>query len=272
MKKIAIHSVPRSGSSWIGQIFNSSPDVNFKFQPLFSYAFKDFLNPLSSLKDINTFFEKIAKSNDPFLLQQDKIDKGIYPVFQKNNQPTHIAYKEVRYHHILENMLKVDPDLVVVGIVRSPYAVINSFLNAPREFRKDLGWDELNEWQYANKKNLNRPEEFFGYEKWKEVALLFQKLKEQYPDRFYLVKYDDLLTDTLQEVEKIFDFCGIDVTDQTISFLKKSSQGNQEDTYSVYKKKITDDSWKKSLNPIIVDVISKDLESNGLKEYYLDKK
>ena len=267
MKKIAIHSVPRSGSSWIGQIFNSSPDVNFKFQPLFSYAFKDYLDASSSQKDINTFFELIAKSKDPFLLQQDKIVQGIYPIFQKSDQSTHIAYKEVRYHHILENMLKADPDVIVIGIVRSPYAVINSFLNAPREFRKDLGWDELSEWQYADKKNIDRVEEFFGYEKWKEVALLFQELKKQYPDRFYLVKYDKLLTYTSEEVENIFNFCGIDMTDQTKSFLEESTKENQDDTYSVYKKKTIDDSWKKNLNPIIIDAIYEDLERNGLEGY-----
>lgn len=267
MKKIAIHSVPRSGSSWVGQIFNSSADVNFKFQPLFSYAFKDYLDTSSSLEEINTFFELISKSEDPFLLQQDKVDQGIYPVFQKNKQVTHFVYKEVRYHHILENMLKVAPDILVIGVVRSPYAVINSFLNAPREFRKDLDWDELSEWRYTNKKNLNKPEEFNGYEKWKEVALLFQKLKEQYPNRFYLVEYVNLLTAPLKEVEKILNFCGIEVRKQTISFLKKSSQENQEDTYSVYKKKTTDDNWKKNLNPIIVKEISKDLKNNGLEKY-----
>ena len=267
MKKIAIHSVPRSGSSWIGQIFNSSPNVNFKFQPLFSYAFKNYLNKNSTLEDINDFFDKIAKSNDPFLLQQDRIDKGVYPVFKKNEQYTHIAYKEVRYHHILENMLKVDPDVIVIGIVRNPYAVINSFLSAPREFRKDLGWDELREWQYAKKKNLDKPEEFFGYEKWKEVTLLFQKLKKKYPARFYLIKYDNLLTNTLQEVAKIFNFCDISMTDQTRSFLNESTQIHKNDTYSVYKSKITDDSWMKSLNHKIAKTITKDLQTNNLDEY-----
>ena len=267
MKKIAIHSVPRSGSSWIGQIFNSSPDVNFKFQPLFSYACKDYLDASSSKESINIFFELISQSQDTFLLQTEKIEQGIYPNFQKNKQSTHIAYKEVRYHHILENMLKVDPDVIVIGIVRSPYAVINSFLKAPREFRKDLGWDELSEWKYANKKNLDRSEEFNGYEKWKEVTLLFQKLKEQYPDRFYLVKYDELLTDTIKEVKNIFNFCSINMTNQTKSFLEESTQENQDDTYSVYKKKTTDDSWKKSLNTIIMDEISKDLKNNSLEEY-----
>lgn len=267
MKKIAIHSVPRSGSSWIGQIFNSSPDVNFKFQPLFSYAFKDYLNEESTKNDINIFFRLIADSFDQFLLQQDKIDKGIYPLFQKNEHLTHIVYKEVRHHHILENMLKVDPKVIVIGIVRSPYAVISSFLNAPREFRKDLGWDELKEWQHANKKNLTRPEEFYGYEKWKEVTLLFQKLKEHYPDRFYLVKYDKLLSDTLKEVENIFDFCNIEITNQTKNFLMQSRKVNKNDTYSVYKSKYTDDNWKKSLNPIIIDIISNDLKKHNLEEY-----
>lgn len=267
MKKIAIHSVPRSGSSWIGQIFNSSPDVIFRFQPLFSYAFKDYLSPLSSLEEINIFFQKIAQSDDPFLLQQDKVDKGIYPVFDKNASSTHIVYKEVRYHHILENLLKTDPEINIIGIVRNPYAVINSFLNAPREFRKDLGWDELREWQYAKKKNLDRPEEFYGYEKWKEVVLLFKNLKEQYSNRFYLVKYDELLTDTLEKVESIFRFCNIDMNEQTISFLEASTKENKEDTYSVYKQKTVDDNWKKGLNPIIIDAISEDLRNSGLEEY-----
>ena len=267
MKKIAIHSVPRSGSSWVGQIFNSSPDVNFKFQPLFSYAFKNYLDIDSSKEKINEFFEKIAKSNDPFLLQQDKIDKSIYPVFKKNERYTHIAYKEVRYHHILKNLLMVDPDIVVVGIVRNPYAVINSFLNAPREFRKDLGWNELEEWRYAQKKNLDRVEEFNGYEKWKELTFLFQKLKREYPDRFYLVKYDELLTNTIKEVKNIFNFCDIKLKDQTISFLQQSTKQNQEDVYSVYKNKKVDNDWEKSLNLQIVNEITIDLKKSGLEEY-----
>jgi len=61
MKKIALHSVPRSGSSWIGQILNSSPKVNYKFQPLFSYAFKGYLDENSSRERIDEFFEKEVK-------------------------------------------------------------------------------------------------------------------------------------------------------------------------------------------------------------------
>ena len=59
MQYVAIHSVPRSGSTWLGQIFNSHPKVNFRYQPLFSYAFKDYLNEASSSEDIEAFFKNI---------------------------------------------------------------------------------------------------------------------------------------------------------------------------------------------------------------------
>ena len=43
-KIILITGVARSGTSWIGQIIDSSPEVVYRFQPLFSYAFKGFLD------------------------------------------------------------------------------------------------------------------------------------------------------------------------------------------------------------------------------------
>ncbi|MDH5934310.1 hypothetical protein, partial [Vibrio splendidus] len=60
MHKVAIHSVPRSGSSWLGEIINSSPQVNYSFQPLFSYEFKSYLNENSSLENINNFFYNLS--------------------------------------------------------------------------------------------------------------------------------------------------------------------------------------------------------------------
>ncbi len=61
LAKIAVHGVPRSGTSWLSEIFNSSPRVLFKYQPLFSYVLKDFLNPGSSREEIGAFFEKSGR-------------------------------------------------------------------------------------------------------------------------------------------------------------------------------------------------------------------
>ena len=264
MKRIAIHSVPRSGSSWLGQIFNSSPKTCFRFQPLFSYAFKDYLNGKSSQEDITTFFKEIAKSNDDFLLQKNKIENEEYPSFSKDDKLSHIVFKEVRYHNILKNMLTKDKELIVIGLIRNPYAVVNSFLRSPREFRKDLGWIEDDEWRYAKKKNLDKKEEFFGYEKWKEVYFIFRELEKEFKDRFCVVYYDDLIQDTIKEVQRVFDFCDLDVNTQTNDFIKNSNSDKNKKTYSVYRKKMNDKSWMSNLSAPIRDMISSDLQKNNI--------
>lgn len=270
MNRFAIHAVPRSGSSWLGQILNSSEQVCYRFQPLFSYAFKDFLNEHSTKKEILTFFEKIEGSNDDFLLQTDKINSGAYPFFKKSESFSHIVYKEVRYHHILENLLKQEQELKVIGLVRSPFAVISSFLNSPREFRKDLGWIENEQWRYAEKKNLNRCEEFFGYEKWKEVYFLFKKLEREYEDRFYLVNYESLIKDTLQEVEGIFRFCNLEISAQTTQFLNDSKSSGNNSTYSVFRNKQEDKQWKSILDEKIISEIREDILKNNIIEFAID--
>ena len=65
MQRIAIHSVPRSGSTWLGQIFNSSSLVIYKYQPLFSYAFKGRLSPQSTNNKIVQFFDEIPRLGMP---------------------------------------------------------------------------------------------------------------------------------------------------------------------------------------------------------------
>jgi len=267
MIRIAIHSVPRSGSSWLGQMFNSSQDVCFRFQPLFSYAFKDYLNKNSSSEEILNFFKDISESNDEFLLQVNRIKTGEYPLFEKKSNFSHIVYKEVRYHNILENLLKNDNDLKVIGLVRSPFAVINSFLQSPKEFRKDLGWIEKNEWRHSMKKNLNKEEEFFGYEKWKEVYFLFQRLEKEYEERFCLVYYDDLILNTVREIERIFNFSSLSLDLQTIRFIEGSTSLMNNSVYSVFRKKINDFDWKSTLPYSIYEEIQEDLVKNKINRF-----
>jgi Sulfotransferase domain len=270
LNRIIIHSVPRSGSTWLGEIFNSNEKTLYKLQPLFSYAFKDRLNENSSKDEIDLFFKELVLKKDNFLDQTDKKEKGVIPTFNKNKPSNFIIYKEVRYHHILRNLLEKDNELKVIGLVRNPLSVINSWLRAPKEFRKELGWSELEEWRFAAKKNLNKPEEFNGFEKWKEVTLLFEELLIEFPDRFYLVKYNELVTNTVQEVKNLFDFCDLNLTEQTLIFINKSSNTDQSaEAYSVFRSKQVDDKWKFQLNPIIIFEIQKDLKETKLEKYLL---
>lgn len=265
--KVAIHSVPRSGSTWLGSIFDSHPKVAYRFQPLFSYTHKDQLNENSSLLDINGFFKDILNSNDDFILQKEAIKTNRVPSFRKE-KITHIIYKEVRYHNILENLLNQDDDLKIVGLIRNPFSVLNSWLRAPKEFKKDLEWEIEEEWRLAPKKNLNLPEEFNGYEKWKEGAFIFLDLEKRYPKRFYLLNYDLLLTNKLITVKDVFSFCDLEMTQQTLDFFNSSSKENEEDAYSVFKKKSQDNSWQSELPKFIIEEIKADEEFQYLNSIF----
>lgn len=265
MERIAIHSVPRSGSTWLGSIFDSHPNVAYRYQPLFSYGHKGKLNPSSTKAEIVNFYQDILRTTDDFVLQKEAISMARVPSFLKDSC-THIAYKEVRYHNILENMLSQDGGLKIIGLVRNPLAVINSWLKAPKEFRSDLGWRIQDEWRFAQKKNQNKPEEFNGFEKWIEATLLFERLKNLYPNQFFLVRYLDLLTQTENAVKEIFAFCGLHFAQQTADFLKLAKQQKNEDAYSVFRSKKTDKRWEKELPQEIIDKIR-----NTVKKYNLNQ-
>jgi DNA-directed RNA polymerase subunit F len=267
MKHIAIHSVPRSGSTWLGSIFDSSPNVAYRYQPLFSYSHKSVLNHHSSKKDIERFFQDILNTEDEFVLQKEAIQKKNVPSFSKK-KITHIVYKEVRYHHILKNLLEKDNEIRVIGLIRNPYAVINSWLQAPKEFKKELGWKISEEWRFAPKKNLDKVEEFNGFEKWKEVTSLFEELNKQHPDNFIIVKYVELLNNTGDTIRSIFESCNLDIKPQTIDFLNKSKTiDKSNNAYSVYRKKNNDDMWKSELNQEIINEITKEIVNTPYEKY-----
>ena len=134
---------------------------------------------------------------------------------------------------------------------------MSSWKNAPKEFRPE--WNFSEEWQFAKLKNNNMRENYFGYKKWCDVASLFFQLKTEYPDRVYVLNYSDLLTNTIKEIENIFDFSGIGKPNsQTIEFINKSKSINHLDPNSVYKTKINDDEWKSDLPQNIIDEIKND--------------
>ncbi|HSC74746.1 MAG TPA: sulfotransferase domain-containing protein [Pseudomonadales bacterium] len=269
MKKIAIHGAPRSGTTWLGEILNSNEHVIYKYQPLFSYAFKSALDERASTIDIENFFSAIAITADDFLDQKIQRDRGDLPVFNKS-APTHIIYKEVRYHHILANLLQQDPALKLIAMIRNPLAVMASWIAAPREFRHDLGWSINEEWRAAPSKNLGRPEEFYGYEKWKESAHIFLALAQQYPQQTLLLDYDNLLANTRQVSEEICAFAELEFTPQMQQFLQSSREQSNTDTYSVYRSKALDNGWKSTLDDSIVTAIRADLNGSDLARYLDD--
>lgn len=266
LKQIAIHGVPRSGTSWVGEILNSSPFTIYKYQPLFSYALKDYLTPASSPERIQSFFHLLAETSDEFMDRLPERRQGKLPVFSKQ-APTHVVYKEVRYHHILENLLGNSPDTRLVAVIRNPLAVIGSWASAPREFRIDQGWVLSREWRHAELKNGGRPEEYFGFEKWKEATRLFLRLESQFPGQVYVLRYESLVQSPAAEVDRVFGFCGLELSGQTSEFLAESTRSENSDTYSVYRAGNTTEKWKTVLSKEIADSIVRETRAAELGQF-----
>lgn len=234
---IALYGVPRSGTSWLGEILNSNPDVVYRFQPLFSYRFKNRLTTESTYDDIILFFKELYnESKDEFLNQTIQRNKKIYPVFkEKFDYPSVLAYKEVRYLYTIPLLLSQYPEIKIITISRNPYDVLESWINAPSEYKKE--WNIFEEWKMATKKNQYRPENYYGYYKWKEFIKLISDMKKSYPENLIILKYEDLVNDTFNVIKKLFLFLNISYTNQTNDFIIDSQNQTNDDAYSVYRNK-----------------------------------
>ena len=264
---VSLHGAPRSGTSWLGKIFDSHPDVAYRFQPLFSYRFKGAIDSDSPPDAVRLFLQQLFGVNDdPFILQLPQAARGAHPqAFRKTNPPSVLVMKEVRYHYVIPALLRAVPDAKIVGIVRHPCAVINSWLKTPREFRPE--WDAMAEWRNAPSKNHGLREEYFGFTKWKEMAHQFLALARNHPNDFFLVRYECLVTNPESEIEKLFAFCGLDVHPQVRDFLHASQQHEVDDPDSVFRTADVMERWKIELAAPIRKAILAELKATDLRVF-----
>jgi len=261
---IVIIGMPRSGTSWLGQIFDSSPNVAFRTEPIFSYAFKNIVDESSGREDYKKFFDGIYSSQDDFLLQKDKRTAGTYPTFQKRGNPEFLAFKTTRFHHLMDDMLRYFGNLKMIGIVRHPCGAINSWLNTPREFPASA--DPMKEWRSGSCRKSAK-EEYWGFNDWKDVTLLHIGLGKKYPGQFKIIKYEDLVKNTFEVAEKIFSFTGVKFEEQTARFIQECHSRHDSDSYSVFKNKDVAYSWEKDLPEQIQKEIMEEVKGTDMEKF-----
>lgn len=260
---IAIHGPPRSGTSWLAQLFDSSPELVYKYQPLWSRSFRGAIHSRSEKEEMKGFFHELFHYKDDFLDREGLKAKGHYPRFHKEEERV-LCMKHVRFHYLIPRFCELfeKEELQVVGIIRHPCAYLNSWRKAPREFLPE--WDFRTEWRYAPRYNLFRPEEYYGFHRWKEVAKLFLVMKEWYPEQFTYIHYEDLVRDPEGRTREIFEWTGIPFKDQTLEFIERSTRESHENEYSVFKGRKDPNEWKEELDPEIVEEVLRDLEGTEL--------
>ena len=261
---IALIGMPRSGTSWLGQIFDSSPNLAYRLEPIFSYAFKNFVDQNSTKEDYIKLFRGIYYSDDDFLLQNDKRKSGIYPIFSKSNEPEFLAFKTTRFHNLIHDMLKYFENLKMISIVRHPCGAINSWLNTPGEFSESA--DPMKEWRTGSCRKTAK-EEFWGFYDWKKVTLLHVRLEEEYPEQFKIISYDKLVENPRKLTEELFGFVGLELEEQTLEFINECHNRHDDDNYSVYKSKNVVNNWKNNLPLQIQKEILDEIKATKLSRF-----
>ena len=232
---VGLHGAPRSGTSWLGALFDSSEQVAYRFQPFFAYAFRGRIDRNSDAPGIVRFFDYLLVTDDAFVTQRgDARLARDGPTFAKT-RPSHLVYKEVRFHDLMAPILDAVPDARCIGLVRDPRSVLASWFAAPREFKPE--WSQRTEWRRAPIKNAGLDENWFGYERWKELAQLFLELGTRFPDRFRLVRYEHLVRSPGDVARSLFEFCGLVPGGQTSRFIEESTTRDDGDPYGVFRQR-----------------------------------
>lgn len=262
---IGIHGVPRSGTSWLGQIFNSSEYVAYRYQPIFSHTFKGRINEISSRTTMERFFADLLVTEDDFVLQRGSARLARKRLRLSKESPTHLVYKEVRYHNLIGRILESGLSYRVIAIMRNPVDVIASWHEAPREFRRD--WDLRDEWRKAPGKNAGQPEEFYGFDGWKRAADIFEDLAGRYRDKVKIVTYESLVSDPENLATELFEFADLPLTRQVCDFIRKSTSFDDLDPYGHHRPRGYKSSKRERLPPEIVREIHRDLKQTRLEKY-----
>lgn len=260
---VGLHGAPRSGTTWLGEIFNSVPSAAYRYQPFFAYAFRARVDAARSAEDLEGILRDILATEDDFILQRGERRLAASGTAFAKAAPTHLVYKEVRYHQLLPRLLEL-PRFRGVGIIRNPLEVLNSWRHAPREF--DPAWSFEAEWRRAERKNAGKPEEHYGYEGWKRAARQFEACRDAAPDRFRIARYADILADPETEIAGLLAFAGLPMTEQTAEFIARSTSTHQDDPYGVFR----DHRERRAGEPLlkaIVDEVVADVEACGLAGY-----
>ena len=260
---VAVVGMPRSGTSWLSQIVDSSPIVRYRLSPFFSYSYKGLVDEHSGKEVYETVFRGAYHSHDDFMSRSRERAAGYYPSFdQKDFHPSVLAIKMTRFHNLITRMMELIDNLHMLALVRHPCGAIHSWLTAPGEF--PVGADPLVEWRTGVCRK-NAPEEFWGFNDWKKVTRLHLALEKRFPSRFSIVQYETLVEHTHEETRKMFDFLSLPFQEQTATFINASHRNHNSNEYSVFKKATVKDRWRSELNvgiqrSIISEITGTDLE------------
>lgn len=256
--------MPRSGTTWLSQIFEHSPEVLVRLSPNYSYPLKNGLNENSTVDDWERQLSAAIVTDDPFMTQNWKREKGELDWIHKDDRVRLLVIKDTRYLELYRCGMDSLKTAKCLFVVRHPCGALNSWRKSS-EF--PAASDFHAEWRTGTCRKSEGPGEYWGFEDWKRTVRLFLAAEAKEPDRVKVFRYEDLVARPLETTEMLFEFVGIEVSNEVRDFLTRSHARHDPNVFSVFRSPTVAESWKREFPEDIAAQVIAEVEGTDLERF-----
>lgn len=239
---IFLISQPRAGSTMTQKIVASHPEIFthseswimlHPFYQMKSSGIETEYIQKHSSKAVNEFIDLLPnKQEDLYTAIKDSY-LNLYGKIAEANNSTYFLDKTPRYFLIIDELIRTFPKAKFVVLLRNPLEVLSSIYNT---------WVKQ---RFANIKDMKKDI--------LDAPALLLKAIENYPDRIYKLRYEDIINDTEDEMKKLFQYLNLDFKEEFIHYgdlsKEKWTMGDQENVYKYSEPiKASIGKWKSSIN------------------------
>lgn len=239
--------MPRSGTSWLSQIVESSPACAVRLSPNFSFPLKHQLHQDSGAQDWQRTLDSALSTDDPFMTQNYRRDTGELGRFaDRPEAPVQVlAIKDTRFHDLYLAGMERLANAKLVYIVRHPAACLWSWRSC-KEFPADASFDA--QWRSGacrkTGSTLDRAGEYWGFDDWKRLTRTYSERAASQPDRYYILHYERLVMNSEAEAAGLFAFLGLPFAEASRAFVRDSQSRHDPRPYAVFKDKSVAQAWR----------------------------
>ena len=258
--------MPRSGTTWLSQIFESSPDFVVRLSPNYSYTLKNQLDLGASRNDWSAQLSAALVTSDPFMTQNWRRETGELETFPSRPLWTvgRLAIKDTRFHSLYQRAMELFDEAQLIYLVRHPAGAINSWWRS-KEFPDEAGI--ASEWRSGACRKKEGPGEYWGFDDWCSLTDRYLHLARQAPSRYRVCQYEILVRNPERVATELFAFAGYDLCPTTREFLLDSQSRHDDRTYSVFKDPSVVDRWRSELPEAIQETIRIELAETPLARF-----
>jgi hypothetical protein len=245
---------PRSGTTLLSTLFNAHPNVRIAPEfPILLPLYQKFRKVKTWDEEAILLFVDHVYRNNVFnnrTLANLKIDREVFTasLLQMARKGTLQDFlKSINYHafsvYPKRETLRIGDKNPIYSIYAKRFLRIfpeAKFICIIRDYR-----DNFVSMRKLSDLKLEAPILPLQVYRWRYVVKLFLKCKKRYPERFHLVRYEDLVTSQEETMQTLCSFIGIPYDPGVFDFFRK-----KEEVVSAYENPLIDKFHSSLMNPV----------------------